>query len=293
MLKAKQDIHLMPTIIITLGFMYKYNTLESLQHIQVILSNVLVDASRCRDNEISSKRLLFIAISMGFKNHGERFLPIFQQIFPFILLHYLEVANIDKLIFWAMSEWMGIYLTNIVGSDEKKLSADIKTILFDHYRTFYSHSIPIVNYAKFNLMKAIFTCPWLADSCSLALYSDSCFKNQEIKILAKLKKENNLKKSFFRESEIADMDTAELLINSLDRIKITGLEISFILLNNLNNLNYQILCGEETKQHLKLTYQRTLKQLVDSNNVGMEEILYFYQNALNPSNNSENEANKK
>lgn len=88
------------------------------------------------------------------------------------------------------------------------------------------------------------------------------------------------------------MDTAELLINSLDRIKITGLEISFILLNNLNNLNYQLTCAEEIKQYLRTTYQNTLKQLVDSNNVEMEQILYFYQNALNPSNNLENESSK-
>lgn len=155
----------MPTIIITLGFMYKYNSLESLEPIQVILSNVLVDASRCRENEISSNRLLFLAISMGFRYNGEQFLPIFQQIFPFILLHYLEVGNIDELLYWAMSEWMSTYLTRIVGNDEKKLSSDMKTILFDHYRTFYSHSFPIVNYSKFNLMKAIFTCPWLANSC--------------------------------------------------------------------------------------------------------------------------------
>jgi hypothetical protein len=158
----------MPTIIISLGFMYKYNTVDTLQPIQVYLSNVLVDASRCRENEISSNRLLFITISMGFRYNGDKFLPIFQQIFPFILLHYLEMATSDQLIYWAMSEWMGIYLTKIIGNDEKKLSADMKTILFDHYRTFYSHSFPIVNYAKFNLMKAIFTCPWLAKSCKIA-----------------------------------------------------------------------------------------------------------------------------
>lgn len=89
------------------------------------------------------------------------------------------------------------------------------------------------------------------------------------------------------------MDTAELLINSLDRIKITGLEISFILLNNLNNLNYQLTCAAEIKQYLRTTYQNTMKQLVDSNNVEMEQILYFYQNALNPSNNLENESSRR
>ena len=80
------------------------------------------------------------------------------------------------------------------------------------------------------------------------------------------------------------MDAAELLIHSLHRINITGLEISFIILNNLNNLNYQLLCSEEVKTYLKNTYQNTLKSLVDNNNVKMEEILFFYQSALSPTN---------
>ncbi len=282
----------MPTIIISLGFMYKYNSIESLSGIQVILSNILADASRSRENEISSNRFLFIAISLGFKYNGEKFLPIFKQIFPFLMLHYLEVANSDQFIYWAMSEWMGVYLTKIVGKDEKKLGADLKTILFDHYRTTYNSSFPIVSYARFNLMKSIFQCPFLANSCNLDS-PDSCFKSQETAILAKLKKENGLKKSFFRESEIADMDAAELLIHSLHRIKITGLEISFIILNNLNNLNYQLLCSEEVKTYLKNTYQNTLKSLVDNNNVKMEEILFFYQSALSPTNHAFAESQKR
>lgn len=95
-----------------------------------------------------------------------------------------------------------------------------------------------------------------------------------------------LKKSFFRESEIADMDTAELLVDSLHRIKVTGLEISFIILNNLNNLNYQLISSDQVKTYIKSTYQSTLNKLVDSNNVKMEEILFFYQNALSPTNNA-------
>lgn len=158
----------MPTVIITLGFMYKYSQVDNLSSVQVILSNILLDASRSRDNEISSSRFLFIAISMGFKYNGDKFLPIFHQIFSFILLHYLESPNSDELIYWAMGEWMGIYLTKIIGDDEKKLSPDLRTILFDHYRTCYIHAFPIITYAKFNLMKAIFACPWLANSCRFA-----------------------------------------------------------------------------------------------------------------------------
>lgn len=80
------------------------------------------------------------------------------------------------------------------------------------------------------------------------------------------------------------MDTAELLVDSLHRIKVTGLEISFIILNNLNNLNYQLISSEQVKTYIKSTYQSTLNKLVDSNNVKMEEILFFYQNALSPTN---------
>jgi hypothetical protein len=87
------------------------------------------------------------------------------------------------------------------------------------------------------------------------------------------------------------MDTAELLIHSLHRINITGLEISFIILNNLNNLNYQLLCAEEVKTYLKNTYQSTLKKLLDNNDVKMEEILYFYQTALSPTNHAFSELN--
>lgn len=89
------------------------------------------------------------------------------------------------------------------------------------------------------------------------------------------------------------MDTAVLLINSLHRIKITGLEISFIILNNLNNLNYQLICSDDIKSYLKNTYQSTLKRLMDRNNVKMEDILHFYQSALSPTNYVQLETPKK
>lgn len=80
------------------------------------------------------------------------------------------------------------------------------------------------------------------------------------------------------------MDTAELFIDSLERIKMTGLEISFIILNNLNTLNYQLTCKEEIKRYLKTVYQSTLRKLVDNKSITIEEILFFYQSALTPNN---------
>jgi hypothetical protein len=167
LIKQMGDINQFATIIMTLAFMYKYNKVEALAPIQVVLSNILVRAARAVDNEISSNRFLCVALSMGFKYNGEKFLPIFQQCFPLIMLHYLEVDISDGLIFWAMAEWMGVYLTQIVAGDPSRLGGEIKTLLFDRYRAFYPYAFPIVSYARFNLMKAIFACPSLASSCRL------------------------------------------------------------------------------------------------------------------------------
>lgn len=216
-----------------------------------------------------------MALSFGFKHNGIKFLPIFKQTFPFLMLHYYEKANSDKMIYWSMVEWLSSYISCIVKEDPKELTNEIKMILFDLYRTFFPSVHPAVNLAKFNLMKSIFQCPQLANSYL-------CLRNQENKIIRKITDDKPSKKCYLKDTEIAELETCELFINTVENIDISPLELSFLLLHKLNNLNYQLSLGNEIKDKLKILYQRLQKILIANKKISIEEILYFYQSALVP-----------
>lgn len=163
LLEASTDNFKRPTVVAILGFLYKYIGCKNLEPIINQLTNIFREASRAIKNEISSKRFLFIALTMAFKHNGLEFYPVFEQCFPFLFLHYIENSNKCKMIYWAMSEWMETYiqLLNDKSNSEQlvKLDLNISTMLFDLYRTFFAYSYPVVDFAKLNLMKAIYKCP--------------------------------------------------------------------------------------------------------------------------------------
>jgi hypothetical protein len=253
LLEASADNFMRPTAVAILGFLYKYVKHEDLETIRLPLTNIFIEASRAIRNEISSKRFLFIAFNLGFKHNSLQFNQVFEQCFPFLLLHYIENSNKCKMIYWAMSEWMGTYiqLMDKHGDEESKLALDLNksTLLFDMYRTFFPYSYPVVDFAKLNLMKAIYRCPVLANSYS-------CFRNQELKMFNKLKA--RVKRVIeFLDYDLAELSTVSIFVNNLGSLiagspdlRIKPFDISFLLLNKLNEINYYVNGSREVKLKL-------------------------------------------
>jgi hypothetical protein len=122
-------------------------------------------------------------------------------------------------------------------------------MLFDLYRTFFIYSYPVVDFAKLNLMKAIYKCPQLSDSYS-------CFKNQELKMFDKLKGQNKYVKEFL-DFDLAVLFTVSIFVNNLGSLianypnmGIKPLDISFLLLDKLNETNYFVEGNQKVKLKL-------------------------------------------
>lgn len=272
--QANSDSFKRPTVVMIVGFFFKYLSFTNLQKVLPTITSILIDASRDKENEISSKRFLFITFSIGLKQHSEAFLEIFEQCSPFLQLHYIENANGDKMTYWSICEWMATYITEITAKGKREFSLNLTTLLFDLHRTFFPYSFPVIDFAKLILMKSIYKCPSIASKYR-------CFAKQEAKILSKLKP--RLKKiNDFPDFALIELDAVEAFVENMPNLNIAPLDLSFMLLDRLNELNYQPGTPNGLISRIQELYLQLLRTQIDHNAITLEEILHFYKGTLLP-----------
>lgn len=113
----------------------------------------------------------------------------------------------------------------------------------------------------------------------------------------KLKGQNKYVKEFL-DFDLAVLFTVSIFVNNLGSLianypnmGIKPLDISFLLLDKLNETNYFVEGNQKVKLKLQELYDLLLKNLVTNKAITIEEILKFYQTALLPKSNSAQTSN--
>lgn len=274
--KASSNAFERPTVAVILGFIFKYLSLKEIEPISNIVSNILIALSRDKENEISSKRFLFVALKQGFKSYGPHFTQLFEGCFPFLFLHYIENANRDKMTHWSICEWLSMYLKFVVAVGGSP-SLGITTLLFDLSRTFFPYSFPVVDFAKIVLLQAVFQTQNLRKRFQ-------CFSNLESRLLGKLNSKINMKVDNFIDFDLLKVEVIQGFSTKLNLINSEPLDLSFLLLDMLNCLNYNLEISSELTKRVQQLYSQLLGQQISQNAITLEEILHFYKSTLLPGN---------